>query len=86
MGGHNSKAQIDQTALNKAVQNTIVKNTAKNEATANTVQKVNIKNTKFLHCDFELSQEGSISLDVLQQFTSETTSELKAKIKQEFKQ
>jgi hypothetical protein len=48
MGGHNSKAQIDQTALNKAVQNTIVKNTSKNEAAANTVQIQNIKNSKFL--------------------------------------
>ena len=49
MGGHNSKAQIDQTALNKAIQTTIVKNTAKNTATANAVQTVDIKNTKFLN-------------------------------------
>ena len=83
MGGHNSKAQIDQTALNKAIQTTIVKNTAKNTATANAVQTVDIKNTKFLHCNFEVSQQATVNLDVLQQFTAETTSELKAKIKQE---
>lgn len=83
MGGHNSKASIDQTALNKTISNTVVKNQVKNTTSADTIQSITIKNTKFLHCNFQASQEASIKMNIIQEFTNETSNELKNKIKQE---
>ena len=83
MGGHNSKAQIDQTSLNKTVTNTMMKTQTSQSASANTVQVMKISDLKYKNCNLNISQNADISVTVIQQFSSEASSQLTSDVKQE---
>ena len=83
MGGHNSKAQIDQTSLNKTVSNTMMKTQTSQTASANSVQVMKLRDLKYKNCSLNISQTADISVTVIQQFSSEAASQLTSDVKQE---
>ena len=83
MGGHNSKAQVDQIALNKTVSNTMMKTQTSQSASANSVQVMKLRDLKYKNCSLNISQNADITVTVVQQFSSEAASQLTSDVKQE---
>lgn len=83
MGANNSKARIDQVAVNKTVMSTIVKNQNEQSVNANVSQKMNIEGVEFKNCTLEIEQTADVSVESVMQFSQSMTSELLSKLKQE---
>ena len=83
MGAHNSKAKVDQVAVNKTITETIIKNQNEQSVNANVSQKMTIDNVDYKNCIFEINQDAEISIQSVQQFSQSMTSELLSKLKQE---
>jgi len=83
MGAHNSKAKVDQVAVNKTITDTIIKNQNEQSVNANVSQKMSIEGVNYKNCIFEINQDAEISIQSVQQFSQNMTSELLSKLKQE---
>jgi len=83
MGAHNSKARVDQVAVNKTVMSTIVKNQNEQSVNANVSQKMTLDNLDVKHCTLEIEQKADVSVQSVMQFSQAMASELLSKLKQE---
>ena len=83
MGASNSKARIDQVAVNKTVMSTVLKNQNEQSVNANVSQKMTIDGVDFKNCTVEIEQTADVSVESVMQFSQSMTTELLSKLKQE---
>jgi hypothetical protein len=81
-GFHQSKTSVDKTTINKSISSTLVKNESKQSAAANSLQTMSISNVKMTHCKALITQDAKVSIDILQQISTENQAQLISDLKQ----
>jgi len=76
MGGTGSKIKIDQSVLNQAIVNVMVKNNTKTATGATTQMDMNLSNIEALSCVLDVTQTGTMKVTSIQEFTNDTSASL----------